>query len=84
MTGVLVRERICETHRCRRDLEQRRHKKMDAETGENHKPRTPRMASCHLQPGEGHARDSPSGPPEESNPADTLISRLLASWTMRK
>lgn len=43
MTGVLVRERLHETHRCRRDLEQRRHEKMDAEIGENYKPRTPRI-----------------------------------------
>ena len=84
MTGVLVRERLHETHRCRRDLEQRRHEKMDAEIGENYKPRTPRIVSCHPHPGERHGRNSLSEPPGESNPADTLISRLLASWTMRE
>lgn len=67
MAGVFVQERRWEAHKRRRHLE---HVGMGAEILENHEPRTPRMISCHLSPGERQRRASPSESLKESNPAD--------------
>lgn len=41
--------------------------------------RTPRIASTYHKLGEMHGTDSPSEPPEGTNPADTMISDVQSA-----